>query len=67
LGRETDARLKFDRDVLAVIPTTSSRVLNAAGVIRKFTGKHSKKGTGFGRGFAPKVPPSNPGWKRPER
>ena len=39
--------MMLDRDIVAVSPSTTYRVLKAAGLIRRFNGKPSKKGTGF--------------------
>lgn len=49
-------RLSFmmlDDDVVAVSPSTSFRVLRAAGRLDRFNGQPSKKGTGFVQPFAP--------------
>lgn len=37
----------LDRDLVAVSPSTTYRVLKAAGLIQRWNGKTSKKGTGF--------------------
>ena len=39
--------MMLDRDIVAVSPSTTYRVLKAAGLIQKWNGKPSKKGTGF--------------------
>ena len=39
--------MMMDADVVAASPATVYRVLGAAGVLRRFSGKVSKKGTGF--------------------
>ncbi len=39
--------MMLDRDIVAVSPSTTYRGLKAAGLIRRFNGKPSKKGTGF--------------------
>jgi transposase InsO family protein len=39
--------LMLDRDIAAVSASTTYRILKAAGVMRKWNGKPSKKGTGF--------------------
>ncbi|MGI8601761.1 MAG: hypothetical protein ACR2OZ_02045 [Verrucomicrobiales bacterium] len=45
--------MMLDRDVAAVAPATTYRVLKAAGLIGRATGKASKKGTGFVQPLAP--------------
>ncbi len=48
-------RLSFmmlDEDVVAVSPSSTYRVLSKAGLLRKWNGKASKKGTGFQQPFA---------------
>ena len=48
--REGYRRLAFmmlDADIVAVSPASVWRVLNRAGLLRKWNGKPSKKGTGF--------------------
>lgn len=45
--------MMLDRDVVAVSPSTTYRVLSTAGLIQKFNGKPSKKGTGFIQPLAP--------------
>lgn len=48
--REGYRRLSYmmlDRNLVAVSPSTTYRVLKAAGLIRRWNGKESKKGTGF--------------------
>lgn len=45
--------MMLDRDVVAVSPSTTYRVLSTAGLIQKFNGKPSKKGTGFVQPLAP--------------
>lgn len=39
--------MMLDQDVVAVSPSSVYRVLNAAGLLRRWNGKQSKKGTGF--------------------
>jgi transposase InsO family protein len=39
--------MMLDRNLVAVSPSTTYRVLKAAGLIRRWNGKESKKGTGF--------------------
>jgi len=49
-------RLSFmmlDEDVVAVSPSTTYRVLRAAGRLERFNGKPSKKGSGFVQPFGP--------------
>jgi transposase InsO family protein len=49
-------RLSFmmlDEDVVAVSPSTTYRVLRAAGRLERFNGKPSKKGSGFVQPFVP--------------
>lgn len=49
-SQEGYRRLTFmmlDQDVVAVSPSSVYRVLNAAGLLRRWNGKQSKKGTGF--------------------
>ena len=49
-SREGYRRLSYmmlDRNLVAVSPSTTYRVLKAAGLIRRWNGKESKKGTGF--------------------
>lgn len=49
-------RLSFmmlDEDVVAVSPSTTFRVLRAAGRLTRFNGKPSKKGSGFVQPFGP--------------
>jgi putative transposase len=41
------AFMMLDRDVVAVSPSSVYRVLKRAGVLRKWNGKESRKGTGF--------------------
>jgi putative transposase len=45
--------MMIDADVAAVAPATTYRVLKAAGLIGRASGKPSKKGTGFVQPFAP--------------
>lgn len=45
--------MMLDRDVVAVSPSTTYRVLKAAGLIQTWNGKASKKGTGFVQPLAP--------------
>lgn len=45
--------MMIDADVAAVSPTTTYRILRAAGVLDRFNGKPSKKGTGFQQPSAP--------------
>ena len=45
--------MMLDADVAAVAPTTTYRVLKAAGLIGRAGGKPSKKGTGFVQPLAP--------------
>lgn len=39
--------MMLDRDIVAVSPSSVYRVLSAAGLLRRWNGKPSKKGTGF--------------------
>jgi len=39
--------MMLDQDIVAVSPTSTWRVLNAAGLLRRWSNKSSKKGTGF--------------------
>ena len=39
--------MMLDRDIVAVSPASTYRVLKEAGLMRKWNGKESKKGTGF--------------------
>lgn len=39
--------MMLDRNLVAVSPSTTYRVLKSAGLIRRWNGKESKKGTGF--------------------
>nr|WP_320011983.1 DDE-type integrase/transposase/recombinase [uncultured Desulfobulbus sp.] len=39
--------MMLDRDIVAVSPSSAYRVLSAAGLLRRWNGKPSKKGTGF--------------------
>lgn len=41
--------MMLDEDVVAVSPSSTYRVLKQAGLLRKWNGKPSKKGTGFGQ------------------
>lgn len=41
--------MMIDEDVVAVSPSSTYRVLRQAGLLRKWNGKPSKKGTGFGQ------------------
>jgi len=53
---ESYRRLTFmmlDRDIVAGSPSTAYRVLKAAGLIQRWNGKPSKKGTGFVQPLAP--------------
>jgi putative transposase len=45
--------MMLDRDVVAVSPSTTYRVLKAAGLIRTWNAKPSKKGNGFVQPLAP--------------
>ena len=45
--------MMLDRDVVAVSPSTTYRVLKAAGLIQAWNGKPSKKGTGFVQPLSP--------------
>jgi len=45
--------MMLDRDVVAVSPSTTYRVLKAAGLIQAWNGKPSRKGTGFVQPLAP--------------
>jgi transposase InsO family protein len=45
--------MMLDRDIVAVSPSTTYRVLKAAGLIQTWNGKPSKKGTGFVQPLAP--------------
>lgn len=45
--------MMIDADVVAVSPATTYRVLRAAGVLDRFNGKTSRKGTGFVQPGAP--------------
>ena len=45
--------MMLDRDIVAVSPSTAYRVLKAAGLIKRWNGKPSKKGTGFVQPLAP--------------
>jgi transposase InsO family protein len=45
--------MMIDADVVAVSPTTTYRTLRAAGVLDRFNGKPSKKGTGFEQPIGP--------------
>ena len=45
--------MMLDRDIVAVSPSTAYRVLKAAGLIQRWNGKPSKKGTGFVQPLAP--------------
>jgi transposase InsO family protein len=45
--------MMIDADVVAVSPATTYRILRAAGVLDRFNGKPSKKGTGFEQPSAP--------------
>ena len=45
--------MMLDRDIVAVSPSSVYRVLRAAGVLRRWNGKPSKKGTGFVQPTAP--------------
>ena len=49
-AREKAAVVKryLDADVVALSPSSVYRVLRDAGVMDRFNGKKSKKGTGFG-------------------
>jgi transposase InsO family protein len=42
----------LDADIVAVSPSSGWRVLNQAGLLSKWTGKASKKGTGFAQPLA---------------
>ena len=44
--------MMLDEDVVAVSPSSTYRVLSHAGLLRKWNGKASKKGTGFGQPLA---------------
>ncbi len=52
-GYRRVAFMMLDRDVAAVSPSSVYRVLRAAGVLRRWNGKPSKKGTGFVQPLAP--------------
>jgi transposase InsO family protein len=45
--------MMLDRDIVAVSPSTTYRVLKAAGLIQRWNVKPSKKGTGFVQPLAP--------------
>lgn len=45
--------MMLDAGIVAVSPTSVWRVLHAAGLLRRFNGKPSKKGTGFVQPLAP--------------
>jgi hypothetical protein len=45
--------MMLDRDIVAVSPSTTYRVLKAAGLIRSWGEKPSRKGTGFIQPLAP--------------
>jgi transposase InsO family protein len=45
--------MMLDRDVVAVSPASVWRVLSQAGLLRKWTGKPSRKGTGFEQPLGP--------------
>jgi len=45
--------MMLDRDVVAVSPSSTYRVLKAAGLLRAWKGKESKKGTGFQQPLRP--------------
>ena len=47
------AFMMLDRDLVAVSPTSVYRVLKQAGVLRRWAGKPSKKGTGFTQPLRP--------------
>ena len=45
--------MMLDEDVVAVSPSSTYRVLTKAGLMRKWNGRPSKKGTGFSQPLAP--------------
>jgi transposase InsO family protein len=45
--------MMMDDDIVAVSPASVYRVLNGAGLLRRFNGKPSKKGDGFGQPLNP--------------
>jgi transposase InsO family protein len=45
--------MMLDRDIVAVSPSTAYRFLKAAGLIQRWNGRPSKKGTGFVQPLAP--------------
>lgn len=45
--------MMLDRDIVAVSPSTTYRVLKAAGVLGKWNGRPTSKGTGFVQSLAP--------------
>jgi transposase InsO family protein len=45
--------MMLDQDVVAVSPTSTWRVLNQAGLLRRWNSKPSKKGKGFGQPHGP--------------
>lgn len=45
--------MMLDRDIVAVSPSSVYRVLSAAGLLRRWNGKTSKKGTGFAQPLTP--------------
>jgi hypothetical protein len=45
--------MMLDQDLVAVSPSTTYRVLSAAGLLDRWNGKPSKKGTGFVQPLAP--------------
>jgi transposase InsO family protein len=46
-GYRRQTFMMLDRDIVAVSPSSVYRVLSAAGLLRRWNGKTSKKGTGF--------------------
>lgn len=52
-GYRTLTYMMIDADLAAVSPTTTYRILRAAGLLDRFNGKPSRKGTGFEQPSAP--------------